>query len=105
MGPVLTFSGLWGVPFLTTHRDLNPARASLLTTTLLVAWAIGGPFFGWLSDRVGKRRIVYIAACAVSLAGWSVTLYAGELSMTALVAVLVITGFSSGCMIIRFAFV
>jgi len=105
VGPVLTFSGLWGVPFLTTHRDLNPARASMLTTTLLVAWAIGGPFFGWLSDRVGKRRIVYIAACAVSLAGWSVTLYAGELSMTALVAVLVITGFSSGCMIISFAFV
>jgi MFS family permease len=104
VGPVLTFSGLWGVPFLTTHHGLNPAQASMLTTTLLVAWAVGGPFFGWLSDYVGKRKIVYIAGCAMSIAAWGVALYVEQLSMAALVAVLVITGFSSGCMIISFAF-
>jgi MFS family permease len=105
VGPVLTFSGLWGVPYLTTHRDLNPAQAAMLTTTLLVAWAIGGPFFGWLSDHTGRRKSVYIVGCAVSLAGWMVAFYAGHLQLAALVAVLVITGFSSGCMIISFAFV
>jgi MFS family permease len=105
VGPVLTFSGLWGVPFLTTHHDLSPARASMLTTTLLVAWAIGGPFFGWLSDHTGRRKSIYIVGCALSLAGWAVAVYARNLPMTALIAVLVITGFGSGCMIISFAFV
>jgi MFS family permease len=105
VGPVLTFSGLWGVPFLTTHYGLNPAQAAMLTTTHLVAWALGGPFFGWLSDYRGRRRTVYLAGCAVSLAGWIVALYADRLPLAALVAVLVITGFSSGCMIISFAFV
>jgi len=105
VGPVLTFSGLWGVPFLTTHYDLNPAQAAMLTTTHLIAWALGGPFFGWLSDYLGSRKSVYIAGCAVSLAGWIVALYASRLPLAVLVSVLVITGFSSGCMIISFAFV
>ena len=105
VGPVLTFSGLWGVPYLTTHRGLNPAQAAMLTTTLLVAWALGGPFFGWLSDYTGRRKSVYIGGCAVSLAGWSVALYVGQLPLAALVAVLVITGFSCGAMIISFVFV
>jgi len=105
VGPVLTFSGLWGVPFLTTHHNLNPAQAAMLTTAHLIAWAVGGPFFGWLSDHLARRKSVYIAGCAVSLTGWIVAFYVGRLPLAALVAVLVITGFSSGCMIISFAFV
>jgi len=105
VGPVLTFSGLWGVPFLTTHHNLNPAQAAMLTTTHLIAWAVGGPFFGWLSDYLGRRKSVYIAGCAVSLTGWIAAFYVGRLPLAALAAVLVITGFSSGCMIISFAFV
>ena len=32
IGPVLTFAGLWGLPYLTTHYDLTPVKsASLLT--------------------------------------------------------------------------
>ncbi|MEJ2097998.1 MAG: hypothetical protein P8Y38_12915 [Deltaproteobacteria bacterium] len=40
MGAVLTFSGLWGVPFLTSHHGLSAAEAAALTTTLLTAWAL-----------------------------------------------------------------
>jgi MFS family permease len=105
VGPVLTFSGLWGVPYLTTHHGLRPAWASALTTTLLVAWAVGGPVFGWLSDHTGRRKPLYIAGCALALAGWAVAIYVRHLPLAALLAVLVITGFSSGCMIISFAFV
>ncbi|MBK5101114.1 MAG: MFS transporter, partial [Desulfobacteraceae bacterium] len=50
VGPVLAFSGLWGVPFLVTHYGLSPAKSAAITSTLLVAWAVGGPLLGALSD-------------------------------------------------------
>ncbi|MFO7716249.1 MFS transporter [Desulfosarcina sp.] len=105
VGCVLTFSGLWGVPYLTSLHGLSTAAAATLTSTLLVAWAVGGPFFGWLSDRLGNRKTLYLAGCGVSAGGWAVILLASDISLMTLIPVLVITGFSSGCMIISFAFV
>lgn len=104
VGPVLTFAGLWGVPFLTTHYGLPPSRAAVLTTTLLVAWALGGPVCGWLSDRLGRRKPLYLAGCAAVLAGWAVILRVPGLPLAVLTAVLVVTGLASGCMVLSFAF-
>ncbi len=104
VGCVLTFSGLWGVPYLTTLRGVSPAGAATLTSALLVAWAIGGPFFGWLSDRLGNRKIIYLVGCGISVAGWGTIVLVRDISLIQLIPVLLITGFSSGCMIISFAF-
>lgn len=104
VGCVLTFSGLWGVPYLTSRYEMSTAAASLLTSSLLVAWAVGGPVFGWFSDRLGSRRPPYIAGCAAALLGWIVILLAPPLPLIPLVAVLILTGFGSGCMIIGFAY-
>lgn len=104
VGGLLTFSGLWGVPFLTTHYSLSTKHAAWLTSTLLVAWAVGGPVFGWWSDRVGRRKPLYIIGCAVTLAGWVAIVYLPGLPLWELTALLVVTGFASGCMIVSFAF-
>ncbi len=104
VGSVLTFSGLWGVPFLVSHHGLSTAKASALTSAVLVAWAVAGPFFGWLSDRIGWRKRLYIVGCTISLAGWVVAFWIPDISITALSFALLIAGFGSGCMIISFAF-
>jgi MFS family permease len=104
VGPVLAFSGLWGVPFLTTHYHLTPTRAAALTSTLLVAWAVAGPLLGALSDRIGRRKPLYAAGCLITLAGWSILLLVPGLSHPLLLSLLITTGFASGCMIIGFAF-
>jgi len=92
------------VPYLATHYHLTTTGASALTATLLVALAVGGPVFGWLSDRLGHRKPLYLAGCAVSLAGWGGILLLNNLPVYLLTGLLVITGFCSGCMIIGFAF-
>ena len=45
-GCVLAFGGLWGVPYMTTHHGLTTASAAAMNSLLLIAWAVGGPFFG-----------------------------------------------------------
>ena len=70
VGCVLTFSGLWGVPFLKTVYGVSPAVSASLTSSLLVAWVLRGPFFGWLSDRLQNRKRLYLTGCGISVAGW-----------------------------------
>jgi MFS family permease len=105
VGCVLTFSGLWGVPYLTTLHGVSSASAATLTSSVLVAWAVGGPFFGWLSDRLNNRKRLYLVGCGISVVGWAIVVLVRDISLTTLIPVLLITGFSSGCMIISFAFV
>ena len=105
VGCVLTFSGLWGVPFLTTVYGLSPVFSASLTSSLLVAWALGGPFMGWLSDRLQNRKKLYIAGCGVATVGWMTITLMEKLPLGLLIPILVITGFASGSMIISFAFV
>jgi MFS family permease len=104
VGCLLTFSGLWGVPFLTTHYGMPPTEAAALASALLVAWAIGGPIFGGLSDRIGRRKPLYLIGCTLTLIGWGLVIYYPDLPVAWLVVLLLISGFASGSMIISFAF-
>ncbi len=104
VGCILTFSGLWGVPYLISHHQMSPARAAGLTSVLLVAWALGAPFFGWLSDYLGKRKPLYLIGSMVVAMGWALILFRESLSFQQLFLVFFVTGFFSGCMILGFAF-
>jgi len=104
VGSVLAFAGLWGVPYLTTHYGLDRTAAAAVCSALLVAWAVGGPVFGWLSDHLGHRKPLYVIGCAGMLAAWAAALLVPGLPVWGLVSLLVVAGFLSGNMIIGFAF-
>ncbi|MCF8051886.1 MAG: MFS transporter [Desulfobacterales bacterium] len=104
-GPVLTFSGLWGVPFLFTHYHLPQEAGAAVTSAFLVSWAFGGPVIGIFSDRIGLRKPLYLTGAAIALTGWAMLVYGPILSLPLLVLLVAITGFSCGAMIIGFAFV
>lgn len=103
-GPMLTFAGLWGVPFLTTHYAMSVTRAALLTSAMLLAWGVGGTLFGSLSDRLGRRKPVYGLGLGVAITGWSIVWLVPGLPVAVLVTVLLLTGFFSGSVVIAFAF-
>ena len=105
VGAVLAFSGLWGVPFLVTHYHLSPTEAAAVTSTLLIAWGLGGPVLGIWSDRIGRRKPLYAIGCALAAIGWGILLFVPQLPIALFLAVLILTGFSSGCMTTGFAFV
>jgi sugar phosphate permease len=104
VGTVLTFSGLWGVPFLTAHYRMTITEAAAMTSALMVAWAIGGPLLGALSDRIGRRKPLYVGGLLVLSVCWAVILFIPALPSAILLGMLLVAGFCSGTMVIGFAF-
>ena len=104
VGSVLTFAGLWGIPYLTTHYGMEKTLAAAVCSALLIAWAVGGPIFGWLSDHLGHRKPLYALGCLILLVGWGVILLIPGLPLWLLVLLLIVVGFFSGNMIIGFAY-
>ena len=64
-GPMLAFGGLWGVPFLVSQYGYSTSRAAFVTSVMLVAWAVGSPIAGALSDRMRRRKLPIVTAGAV----------------------------------------
>ena len=101
--PMLTFAGLWGVPFLVTHYGLATTQAAMVTSAMLFAWGVGGPVFGALSDRMRRRKPIYIVSLLLSIAGWSMVWLVPGLPLWLLISIMLGTGFFSGSVIIAFA--
>ena len=102
--PILTFAGLWGVPYLVQVHEMTRSHAASFTATMLLGFAIGGPLLGALSDRIGRRKPPYLIAAMITTALWAAFLFVSGLSETALYLLFVGIGFFSGAMIIGFAF-
>ncbi len=103
VGAVLTFSGLWGVPFLTTHHGLSPTGAAALTTTLMVSWALASPIAGKLSDRIGRRKPLYIAGSMAAIICWVLVIYMPRVSIATMAILYILTGIFSASFITCFA--
>lgn len=76
IGSLYAFMGLWGVPYLRDVHGLSRPEAASYMTTMLIAFAFGALFFGWFSDRVGRRKSVLIAGLLAYTSGWLVLMYA-----------------------------
>ena len=105
VGPLLTFAGLWGVPYLTTHYHLTPVRSATLISTLLIACALGGPVLGILSEKTGRRKPIYFYALCISLMGWIPVLFLQDLPLWLIVALFSTVGFASSAIAFGMAFV
>jgi predicted MFS family arabinose efflux permease len=103
-GATISFGGLWGVPFLVSVYGFSQERAALYCSILMIAWAVGGPMFGALSDRVGARKPLYVSCASCALIMWSVIVLQPGLRPTVLLALLVAAGIFAGVMVTGFAF-
>jgi MFS family permease len=102
VGSMLTFIGLWGIPYLTTHYGMTTSGAAAFVSMPLIAWGLGGTIFGGASDRIGRRKPLYAAGIAVTAASWSFICLYPSLPFPVLSFLLILAGFTSGCMTLSF---
>jgi sugar phosphate permease len=68
---LITFLGLWGVPYLTQVYGLARVDAATIVSMLAVGTGVGSPLVGWLSDRwLGRRRLPMVVFAALYALCW-----------------------------------
>ena len=100
---VLTFAGLWGVPYLVTVRGFSATQAAATGSAMLVAFAAASIAYGPISERIGRRKPVMLTGLAVTMALWALVVFV-PMSPAALVAALIGVGIASASFILTFAF-
>ena len=101
--PMLAFAALWAVPYLTTLHGIDRAAAAGVVSFMFVGWAVGAPFMGWLSDRIGARKPVMIFGAVVNIATFLAAIQLPWLPLSALSVVIFINGLGASAMVLGFA--
>ncbi len=69
-GSLFAFAGLWAVPYLRDVYGMDRTTAANHTTVLLLSFAVGSLFSGWLSDKLGKRLPVILGGLMIYVLCW-----------------------------------
>jgi len=71
---------------------------------MIVCWALASPICGNLSDRIGRRKPLYLGGTVIAAVGWIVMFYVTALSLLAFTVVAAITSIASGSVVLGFAY-
>jgi sugar phosphate permease len=68
----------WTPTFLNTVRGISLARASLLIGIVPMATIVSLPISGWISDRLGSRKVVCVIPMILLMALWPLAFFVKE---------------------------
>ena len=69
-GTLFAFAGLWAVPYLRYAQGMSRELASQHNSLLLLGFAMGAMCIGLLSDYIGRRKPLLLAACFLYVLCW-----------------------------------
>jgi MFS family permease len=100
---VNAFTSLWGVPFLvdTYHFSLN--RAATMVAMIFVGIAIGAPFNGWVSMRLGQRKPILLVGSSIAALLMTVLFFVPDLKNWEIYFLLLLSGLFSSAYVQCFA--
>lgn len=55
-GPFLTFTSLWGFPYMVEGQGVSRGSAARLLALAVAVFAVGAPIVGWAASRTGRRE-------------------------------------------------
>lgn len=101
--PILALGGLWGVPYARLVYGIDRPEAAFLISTCLFGLAAGGPAWGWISDRIGRRRAPMLWGTALGFVTVSALIYIPGLPIEVFRLLLFLFGFGGAAMAISYA--
>jgi MFS family permease len=94
---------VWGVRFFQTDKLFSFADAVFAISMVPLGWVFGCPLLGWLADRFGRRKPVYLGGAAVILIAFVQLIYVPTLLPSWLT--LFILGVASGAAMIPYTII
>lgn len=103
--PVMVFGGLWGVSFLQEAFGLSANQAAQASSAIYIGFAVGAPFFGWLSGRVDRKKIFMFWGTLVALLSLSAVIYLPGIFRALLPVLLFLFGFAISSFLLCFTII
>lgn len=100
--PIILLGELWGVMYLTQIHHLLKTQASLVATMIFIGTILGSPFVGWLSDKLGKRRLPMIVGAVLSLLTLLCIMFLPNLNFFTLLILFLLLGIFTSAQIISY---
>jgi MFS family permease len=100
---MLAFGALWGVPYTMQAYGLSKVEAASAIAPILFGFTAGAPAFGWLSDRIGRRKLPMLAGAVTGAASTAAALYLPGLPLSLYSVLLFFVGFGAGAMAVSYA--
>ena len=94
---------VWGVRFFQADKLFSFTDAVFAISMVPLGWVFGCPLLGWLADRLGRRKPVYLGGAAFMLIGFVQLIYFPTLLPTWLT--LFVLGVASGAAMIPYTII
>ncbi len=96
------FAVLWAVPYMMRAHKLEMPVAAASVSLIMVGWAVGSPFLGWLSDRIRRRKPPMLLAAIGACASFTTLVYLPGVPLPAAQGLLFSIGFCACAMHLGF---
>lgn len=103
VGAMLSFTGLWGTPFLKARFGLTTTAAASVCSVMIICWAVASPICGALSDKIGRRKPIHLTGCLFATVGWILLFYA-KIPLGIFIVVAALTSLACGAIVVGFAY-
>ncbi len=102
---LFAFLGTWGTPWLVHVFEMSIAEASSLMVMTVIGIMIGGISTGWISDKIGRRRLPMIIAASVHSTLWGCIVFPWQqpLGIGALRCVFILLGFTNTAFVLSWS--
>ncbi|AQL42689.1 MFS transporter [Halorientalis sp. IM1011] len=95
-GVNITVFGLWGVPYVVQTYGVSVTEASTYTLAGSAGLLLGPPLVGWLSDRLGRRMGLMVAAQAAFAGAFALLAVTGRPPLPVVALAFFAAGFLAG---------
>jgi MFS family permease len=100
--PILVFGALWGFMYVTQIFNLSRLQASTSCTMLFLGMLLGGPMFGWISDRMLVRKTPMFAGLLLCFTAIAILLLTPSLGFFGVASLMFLIGVGSSAQILAY---
>jgi MFS family permease len=103
--PILGFSALWGIEFISISHHFDKITAAHTVASIWIGMAFASPATGWISDFIGRRCILMTICALAGAIAMTIVIFVTNISTPILYLLMFIIGFASSGQTLSFALI